>query len=124
LAQKHADGTERPICFFSKTLSETQRNYSTTEKELVAVLESLKKFRHLLLGRSFFLRTDHKPIIFLFKTRNMNSKMMRWALYLQEYSFDIDYVQGRANYSDIISRPEGVACISKLDLNNNARTNN
>jgi hypothetical protein len=105
LSQKQSANHERLIACYSKTLGDAQRRYSATEKELVAVIESIKRFRHLLLGNSFILRTDHKPILFLFKTRNLNSKMMRWALFLQEYCFDIEYLKGRPNYADIISRP-------------------
>lgn len=105
LSQRDVFNKESIISFYSKTLTETQQNYSRTEKELLAILMSLKKFKHLLLGKSFILKTDHKPLTFMLKTKNINSRVMRWSLEIQEYDFKIEYLKGNENYTDIISRP-------------------
>jgi hypothetical protein len=98
------NGIEEPIYYFSKTLNDTQRKYSATDKELLAVMRSIEQFRPYLVGKKFLLRTDHKAITYLFKTKNLSSRLLRWSLELQEYSFDIEYIKGRLNVSDALSR--------------------
>ncbi|MGL5707542.1 MAG: reverse transcriptase domain-containing protein, partial [Aeromonas sp.] len=99
------DGYEESIIsYFSKTLSEQQRRYSATEKELLAIVLTLKRFRHLLLGRKIILQTDHKALTYLFSMKNQNAKLMRWALMIQEFDLNIAYLPGRINQADILSR--------------------
>ncbi|MGL5708157.1 MAG: RNase H-like domain-containing protein, partial [Aeromonas sp.] len=95
---------ESIISYFSKTLSEQQRRYSATEKELLAIVLTLKRFRHLLLGRKITLQTDHKALTYLFSMKNQNAKLMRWALMIQEYDITIAYLPGKVNQADILSR--------------------
>ena len=57
---------DRPIYFFSKTLNDAQRRYSTIQKELLAIVESIKAFRVYLYGRFFILITDHKPLFVIY----------------------------------------------------------
>lgn len=65
---------DKPIHYFSKTLSETQSRYSTIEKELLAIIWAIENFRHYLYGRQFLIVTDHKPLTFLLSTKNINSR--------------------------------------------------
>lgn len=60
---------DRPIYFFSKILNGAQRNYSTIQKELLAIVEAIKAFRIYLYGRLFILITDHKPLCYLFNMK-------------------------------------------------------
>ena len=60
------DGIERPLMFSSKKLTAAEMNYSQTDREALAIVFSLNKFRYYLLGRNFILRTDHKPLLGLF----------------------------------------------------------
>ncbi|RYE21911.1 MAG: hypothetical protein EOP45_08990, partial [Sphingobacteriaceae bacterium] len=62
LMQKPGGGAYRPIYYFSRTLNDAQRRYSTIEKELLAIVEAVKTFRVYLYGRFFVLLTDHKPL--------------------------------------------------------------
>lgn len=55
---------DRPIFFFSKTLNDAQRRYSTIERELLAIVEAIKAFRVYLYGRFFVLITDHRPLCY------------------------------------------------------------
>ncbi|MGL5772764.1 MAG: RNase H-like domain-containing protein, partial [Bacteroidales bacterium] len=101
------DSTEESIIsYFSKTLTEQQRRYSATEKELLAIILTLKRFRHLLLGRKITLQTDHKALTYLFSMKNQNAKLMRWALMIQEFDLNIVYLPGKINQADILSREE------------------
>lgn len=98
---------EKPIQFASKTLNAAQRNYSTIEKELYAIIYALETFRHYLLGFEFILYCDHKPLIYLFNSKRHETKMYRWRLQLSDYTFKIIYKQGSQNtVADALSRIE------------------
>lgn len=98
------DGKERVVSYFSKTHNTAQINYSTTEQELLAVISAVDHYRSYLLGNKFLIRTDHKAITYLLKTKELKSRVMRWALLLQEFDFEIEYLRGPENFSDILSR--------------------
>lgn len=94
-----------PIAFASRTLNQHEINYSTVEKELLAIVWAVKQFRHYLYGRKFKLRTDHKPLVWLANLKEPNSKLIRWKIKLNEYEFDIQHVQGKDNkVADALSR--------------------
>lgn len=96
---------DRPIQFVSKVMNKAQQNYSTIEKELLAIIYAVDQFRHYLVGHEFILFTDHKPLIYLFNMKNASSKLVRWRLALSEYQFKIVYKQGRQNVvADALSR--------------------
>lgn len=98
---------DRPIYFFSKTLNETQKRYSTIEKELLAIVESIKAFRPYLYGRYFILITDHKPLCYLFNMKECNSRLFRQKIELLDYNFKIIYRPGAQNHvADALSRIE------------------
>ncbi|GBP51841.1 Retrovirus-related Pol polyprotein from transposon 17.6 [Eumeta japonica] len=86
---------QHPIAYASRTLSETERRYNTTEK-LLAVLWACQHFRHIY-GRKFNLETDHQPLTWLSKLKEPNAKLTRWRLRLQEYDYDIKHTKGREN---------------------------
>ncbi|KAF9760650.1 Retrovirus-related Pol polyprotein from transposon 17.6 [Nosema granulosis] len=104
LSQLDKEGRERMISTFSKTLDKAQLNYSVTDKELLGIVKSIENFRHYLLGKTFKLRTDHKALIYLWNTKTLNSRLLRWSLKLQEYTFDINYIKGDDNIADGYSR--------------------
>lgn len=100
---------DRPIQYFSKTLGPAQINYSVIEKELLAIVWAIENFRHYLYGREFLIVTDHKPLIFLFGTKNINSRLHRWKLTLMEYQFKIIHREGTQNVvADALSRIKNV----------------
>jgi hypothetical protein len=59
---------------FNKSLDKAQKNYSVTDKELLAVVKGIDQFRHYLLGKKFIIRTDHKAITFLRTTKNLSGR--------------------------------------------------
>jgi len=63
---KYEAGTERPIAYASKTLSDAERKYSQIEREALSIIFRVKKFHQFLYGRTFSLLTDHKPLITIF----------------------------------------------------------
>ncbi|XP_076271644.1 uncharacterized protein LOC143203410, partial [Rhynchophorus ferrugineus] len=99
-------GNDLPIAYASRTLSTTECNYSTIEKELLAIVWATKYFRPYLFGRKFSIVTDHKPLQWLFSIKEPNSKLVRWRLKLQEFDFTIHYKKGKQNLNaDALSRP-------------------
>jgi len=92
----------RPIAFISKSLSPTERRWSTIEQEQYAIFYALKQWEHLLRGRHFILRTDHKNLLVM---NNSSPKVLRWKLALQEFSCDVEHVEGKHNVAaDALSR--------------------
>jgi hypothetical protein len=98
------DGIERPIAFASRTLNDTEVNYSVTEKEALAIIWAVKKYEPYLYGNKFLLITDHKPLTFI-KTSEKNSKILRWRLELEKFDYEVKYKEGKANVvADALSR--------------------
>ena len=99
------DGKVLPIAYISRTLSETEINYATIEKELLAILYSVETFRPYLYGRQFTLETDHRPLVWLHNVKNANSKLVRWRYLLNDYDYEIVYKKGIINLNaDALSR--------------------
>ena len=102
---QYYDDVPHPVAFASKKLSDCQKKYSTVERELLAIIFAVSKFRYYLLGRTFILEVDHQPLVHLSKFKGDNSRLMRWALILQSYSFRIVYIPGKENVGgDMLSR--------------------
>lgn len=107
---------DRPIYFFSRTLSETQKRYSTIQKELLAIVEAIKAFRVYLYGRFFILITDHKALCYLFNMRDCSSRLFRQKLELLDYNFKILYRPGAQNVvADALSRIEPLSISEIID---------
>ena len=95
----------KPVSFASGTLNKAEVNYSTTEKELLAIVWATKYFRSYLYGRKFIIRSDHKPLVSLFKIQDPGSRLLRWRLKLEEYNYEIEYIPGTQNtVADCLSR--------------------
>lgn len=97
---------ERPIEYASRLLTSAERNYSTTEREALAVVWALGKFRGYVECAKIIVRTDHQPLRWLMSQRSPSGRLARWALTLQEYDLNIEYTPGRSNViADTLSRP-------------------
>ena len=83
LLQADDDGVEHPISYASKKLSKTERNYSTIHREALALIWSVRKFREYVYGRTFLLRTDHRPLTFI--TSSKSPKCARWCMELADF---------------------------------------
>ena len=92
----------KPIAFFSRKLNSAQRNMTVTEKELLAIVETLKEFRNILLGHDITVYTDHKNLTYkVFNTQ----RVMRWRLIIEEFSPTLVYLKGEHNpVADALSR--------------------
>ena len=102
---QETDGKLFPISYASKKLTETERRYSVIERECLAVIWAVKKFNSYLYGREFILQTDHQPLVYLNRARYDNDRIMRWALFLQNYQLKIESIKGKENNgADFLSR--------------------
>ncbi|XP_071939287.1 uncharacterized protein [Coffea arabica] len=77
------------IYYASRTLNGTQLNYSTTEKELLAVIFALEKFRSYLLGAKVIVFSDHAALRYLMTKKDAKSRLIRWILLLQKFDLEI-----------------------------------
>ena len=99
----------RPVAFFSRTLHGSEIGHHAVEKEAAAIVESIREWRHFLVGRKFKLITDQKSISFMFdnkrKSKIKNTKIARWRVELSQYKFNIQYRPGKENKAaDTFSR--------------------
>ena len=78
-------------------MTKTERNYSTYDREMLAIVLAIRHFRHHLLGKRFLLRTDHKPMQYFPVTRDHWGRRARWLADLQLYDFSIQYFEGTQN---------------------------
>lgn len=105
-----------PVSFYSRTLNFAERNYSTIEKELLAIVLTTKHFRPYLFGRQFLIETDHKPLVWLFSLKDTNQRLIKWRLRLEEFDFKIQYKKGKENsVADALSRIELNAVEESID---------
>ena len=104
------DGSEKPVCYASRTLSTAERNYATVEKEGLALVYAVRKFHQFLFGNQFTMITDHKPLLGLFSENSAlparaASRVLRWALLLSAYNYELRYREGSRNgNADALSR--------------------
>jgi transposase InsO family protein len=101
----------KPIAFYSRKLNPAQTRYTTTERELLSIVETLKEFRNILLGQQIIVHTEHS---ILTEKEFTCDRVMRWRLYIEEYSPDLRYIKETKNVvADALSRlvkdelPEG-----------------
>ena len=106
----------RPIAFESRKLTPTERNWTTSDQELWAVIHALKTWRCYLEGVQFKVVTDHNPNTHLQTQPNLSRRQARWAEYLQRFHFTWTYRPGRGNVADPLSRHPDFS-LKKLVLN-------
>nr|GEZ55159.1 reverse transcriptase domain-containing protein [Tanacetum cinerariifolium] len=104
LGQRH-EKYFRHIHYASKTLTEAESNYTTTEKEMLAVVYAFEKFRYYLIMNKFIVHTDHSALKYLFAKKDAKARLLRWVLLLQEFDFDVLDTKGVENFAaDHLSR--------------------
>ena len=85
------------IAYWSQLLSKTERKYSATEREGLAIVRAIQHFRSYLAGRPFTVVTDHAALRYLMSAKDPTNRIARWVMYLQQYDFTIEHRPGRAS---------------------------
>lgn len=104
------DGSEKPVGFFSRTLTKTERKYSQIEKEALACVVGVTRFHSYLWGHHFVLQIDHKPLLTLFNKNKQipqqaANRIQRWAWKLASYEYSIEWrASGQHVNADALSR--------------------
>ncbi|UYV60681.1 hypothetical protein LAZ67_1001875 [Cordylochernes scorpioides] len=105
LKQVHPDGKVYPVQYFSRTLRSHEQNYSISELECLAIVESVEKFRIYLMGRKFTIFSDHHALQWLKTIKNPSGRLFRWSLRLSSYEYEVRYIKGKQQYeADLLSR--------------------
>nr|GEX88946.1 hypothetical protein [Tanacetum cinerariifolium] len=98
-----------PIHYASKTMTQAETNYTTTKKEMLAVVYAFKKFRSYLIMNKSIVYTDHSTLKYLFAKKEAKARLLRWILLLQEFDFKVIDTKGAKNYvADHLSRLENL----------------
>ena len=101
---------KKPVLFLSKSLSPAERNWSNIEREAYAIVWAVTKLKQYLCGRHFVIRSDHKPLQFIFAPNtklplNASARIGRWAIQLMAYDYSIQHISGKdLPHVDALSR--------------------
>ena len=102
---QRVDKVPHAIYYASKTLHDAQLSYTTTEKELLAVVFALEKFRSYLLASKVIVYSDHAALRHLLSKKDAKPRLIRWILLLQEFNLEIRDKKGSENsVADHLSR--------------------
>lgn len=105
--------TLEPLSFYSKKMTDTQKRYSTYDRELLAIYQAIKHNKHMIEGRDCVVYTDHKPLTFAFqqKPEKASPRQLRQLDFIGQITTDIRYVAGKDNIiADMLSRIEAIEC--------------
>ena len=91
LSQKYQEGLEHPVVYASRKLLDRESKLSTTEKVCLGLVWAIDLFRPYLYGTEFVVETDHNAIVWLYRAKDTNQKLLRWSSMLQEYSFIVKH---------------------------------
>jgi len=99
------DRDEKVIAYASRVLEERKRRYSTTKKEMLAMVYAIKHFCHYLYGRPFAVRTDHNALKWLQSFKEPEGQIARWLETLTQYDYKIEDCPGKKHQdADALSR--------------------
>ena len=105
LSQKDNHEEEHPVYYYSRLLNPAERNYSTTDRECLAVITAVKKFRVYILGKEVLIRTDHGAVRQLLQQPEATGRRARWMAILSEFDFSLRHRPGTQHgNADAMSR--------------------
>ncbi|KAE8218058.1 hypothetical protein CF319_g7988 [Tilletia indica] len=115
LHQPDTAGIFYPVAFFSRQLAPAEKNYTAYDKEMLAIVEGLKQFRHWCHGcaSQLSILTDHRNLVYFQQAQRLNDRQARWQEQLAEFDFVIEHLAGNKNPADPPSRrPDYGAAVS------------
>ena len=121
ISQLQTDGSWRPISYASRSLTPVEQRYSQIERESLAILFAIQRFRMYLYGIKFTVYTDHKPLISMFSSTKcqLPPRIERWITRLMPYNFKVLYLPGSKNSADFLSRsnplPDHPSCHRNIE---------
>ena len=105
LMQSDKYGVHKPVCYYSKKLSGAQKNYSTSDREGLALVLAVRAFKTYLSDK-VIVYSDHEPLRYISTMAPTNQRILRWCLELEPYNIEIKHVAGKNNIiADYLSRP-------------------
>ena len=102
---QRVDNKDCPIAFYSRSMTNAEKNYDTSQKELLAVVKAVDHFRQFLYGKEFIIKTDHHPLTSITTKAKPSVRLGRWLSELADYAFKIEHKKGADNVlADALSR--------------------
>ncbi|UYV77590.1 K02A2.6-like, partial [Cordylochernes scorpioides] len=98
LKQEHEANEWRPVAFASRTLTKTEQGYAQIEKEALAITWACERFKDFVVGKTFLIETDHKPLVPIFTTKDLNDltpRLQRYRMRMLQFSFHIFHTPGK-----------------------------
>jgi hypothetical protein len=106
-----------PIVFKNQKISKPDRLYSIYDKEMLAFMHSLTKFRQYLVGSKFVVKTDHNSLKYFLEQKDLNECQQKWVMKVQAFNFDIEYVKGKKNIvADALSRRPAACSLMEISV--------
>jgi hypothetical protein len=108
---------KHPIFNESRKLRGPELLYTIYEKEMLAIMHALAKFRQYLVGAKFIVRTDHNSLKYFLDQKDLNERQQKWVSKIQAYDFDIEFVKGKNNVvADDFSRRPSVYSMTDISV--------
>jgi hypothetical protein len=106
-----------PIVYERKKLRGLEILYTIYEKEMLAIMHALAKFRKYLVGAKFVMRTDHNSLKYFLDQKDLNERQQKWVSKIQAYDFGIEFVKGKNNVvADALSRRPSVYAMTDISV--------
>jgi hypothetical protein len=106
-----------PIVYESRKLRGPELLYTIYDKEMLAIMHALAKFRQYLVGAKFVVRTDHNSLKYFLDQKDLNERQQKWVSKIQAYDFDIEFVKGKNNVvADALSRRPSIYAMTDISV--------
>jgi hypothetical protein len=106
-----------PIAFERRKLRGPELLYTIYDKEMLAIMHALAKFRQYLVGAKFIVKTNHNNLKYFLEQKYLNERQQKWVRKIQAYDFDIEFVKGKNNVvADALSRRPSTYALSEISV--------
>jgi hypothetical protein len=106
-----------PLAYESRKLRGPELLYNIYDKEMLAIMHALAKFRQYLVGARFVVKSDHNSLKYLLEQKDLNERQQKWVRKIKAYDFDIEFVKGKNNaVADALSRRPSIFDMSGMSV--------